>query len=157
MVKTAEEIKEYQKLYFQKNKQKLYEKRKEQMKDWKEKNKDYWKQYYKQYYENNKIKYKTIIQKSPFKDRQVANHKNYLKYKDIRKKYYLTYIKNNRNVYRKSINKWHRNKRKGFICAIEREFTEEASEKMLTELCDHYFDCIKDTYYNWFIQKDHYV
>lgn len=157
MVKTAEEIKEYQKLYFQKNKQKLYEKRKEQMKEWKENNKNYWKQYYKQYYENNKIKYKTIIQKSPFEDRQVANRKNYLKYKVQRQKYYSTYYKNNRNVYRKSINKWHRNKRKGFICAIEREFTEEASEKMLTELCDHYFDCIKDTYYKWFIQKDHYV
>jgi len=53
MVKTAEEIKEYQRLYYQKNKQKIDERRKEYLPRWRHNNEDY-KSYHREYYQKNK-------------------------------------------------------------------------------------------------------
>jgi len=55
------------------------------------------------------------------------------------------------------LTKCEREKNQGFIMAIDRCFIEEASEKMLTVLCDYYFDCMKDDYKKWYHEKEHYI
>jgi hypothetical protein len=140
MVKTAEELKEYQRLYYQKNKQKINQRQKEYLPRWRHNNEDY-KSYQREYYK--KHKYKIIEQVK-------ANIKS-------KPNYYKEYNIKNKHRIRKSLTKCEREKNQGLAMAIDRCFIEEASEKMLSVLCDHYFDCMKDHYYKWYNEKDHYI
>ena len=140
MVKTAEEIKEYQRLYYQKNKQKINQRQKEYLPQWRHNNEDY-KSYQREYYK--KHKYKIIEQVKV----NIKSKPNYWKEYNIK----------NKHIRRKALSKCEREKNQGLAMAIDRCFIEEASEKMLTVLCDYYFDCIKDDYYKWYNQKEHYI
>lgn len=138
MVKTAEEKKEYQRLYYLKNRKKLDEKRKGPIERWHQRNENYYKEYY------QKNKYKIL--------KQVAG------YKITNPNYNSEYAKNNKPIIRKIAAKASRNKRQGLFMAIDRFFTPEASEKILSSLCDYYLDSItKDDYHKWYNQKEHYI
>ena len=140
MVKTAEELKEYQRLYYQQNKQKIDERRKIYLPKWRHNNEDY-KSYHREYYKKNKYKMLEQIK---------ANVKS-------KPNYYKEYNIKNKHRIRKSLTKVEREKNQGLTMAIDRCFIEEASEKILTVLCDFYFDCMKDNYYKWYNQKEHYI
>ena len=133
-------MKEYQRLYYQKNKQKINQRQKEYLPRWRHNNEDY-KSYQREYYK--KHKYKIIEQVK-------ANIKS-------KPNYYKEYNIKNKHRIRKSLTKCEREKNQGLAMAIDRCFIEEASEKMLSVLCDHYFDCMKDHYYKWYNEKDHYI
>ena len=134
MVKTAEELKEYQRLYYQKNKQKINQRQKEYLPRWRHNNEDY-KSYQREYKIIEQVK---------------ANIKS-------KPNYYKEYNIKNKHRIRKSLTKCEREKNQGLAMAIDRCFIEEASEKMLTVLCDYYFDCMKDDYYKWYNEKEHYI
>lgn len=138
MVKTIEEKKEYQRLYYLKNRQKLDEKRKGPIERWHQRNENYYKEYY------QKNKYKIL--------KQVTD------YKIKNPNYNTEYAKNNKPIIRKIQTTLQRNRQQGLFMAIERHFTPEASEKILSSLCDYYLDSIsKDDYYRWYAQKEYYI
>ena len=79
-------------------------------------------------------------------------------YKIANPNYHNEYAKNNKPVIRKIVSTIARNKRQGLFMAIDRFFTPEASEKILSSLCDYYLDSItKDDYYKWYAQKEYYI
>ncbi len=138
MVKSAEEIKEYQRLYYLKNRKKLDEKRKGPIERWHQRNENYYQEYY------QKNKYKILKQVSDYKIKN-PNYKN-------------EYVKNNKEKIRKIQTTVQRNRQQGLFLAIERYFTPEASEKILSSLCDYYLDSVtKDDYYKWYGQKEYYI
>ena len=96
MVKTAEELKEYQRLYYQQNKQKIDERRKIYLPKWRHNNEDY-KSYHREYYKKNKYKMLEQIKVN------VKSKPNYYKEYNIKNKHRI----------RKSLSKVEREKNQG--------------------------------------------
>lgn len=130
MVKTIEEQREYQRLYYQQNKEKINNKRREYFDNNLEKVKEYQRKYQKIYRAINKEKIS--------KYHKVYNISE--KYKAYRRKYFqknkIKLSRRNKPYFRKYIrkNKWCHS----FIDAIDMYFTEEATEVICTSLCNYY-------------------